>query len=163
MRGSSRPVPLLPCSRPTIPKPPATLQILSRALICETIAHISKLSRRLSHAFANQVFDPLSCKAHVSHLNPLKHTPPHTQSKKKNNKTKTILDPDPPLSAPTWPLLKNLLCHPLIHPTPRSLQARPLVKTFAKSYFPLIKYSSVLQMYAWITCHTLSLLRTAPR
>lgn len=39
----------------------------------------------------------------------------------------------------------------------------PPVKTFVKSHFPLIKYSSVLQMYAWITCHALSPWRSAPR
>lgn len=50
-------------------------------------------------------------------------------------------------------------------PTPSKNPTTPpwLVKTYVKSYFPLIKYSSVLQMYAWITCHTLSLLRMAPR
>lgn len=57
---------------------------------------------------------------------------------------------------------------PLTHHQPQPLQKTPttppwLVKTYVKSYFPLIKYSSVLQMYAWITCHTLSLLRMAPR
>lgn len=57
---------------------------------------------------------------------------------------------------------------PLTHHQPQPLQKNPttppwLVKTYVKSYFPLIKYSSVLQMYAWITCHTLSLLRMAPR
>lgn len=38
----------------------------------------------------------------------------------------------------------------------------PLVKTILKSHFPLIKYSFVLQMYAWIRCHTLFLFRIAP-
>lgn len=55
---------------------------------------------------------------------------------------------------------------PLTHHQPQPLQTPTpplLVKTYVKSYFPLIKYSSVLQMYAWITCHTLSLLRMAPR
>lgn len=38
----------------------------------------------------------------------------------------------------------------------------PLVRTILKSHFPLIKYSSVLQMYAWIRCHTLFWFRIAP-
>lgn len=37
-----------------------------------------------------------------------------------------------------------------------------LVKTILKSHFPLIKYSFVLQMYAWIRCHTLFLFPIAP-
>lgn len=52
---------------------------------------------------------------------------------------------------------------PPSHPHLLPLLPFLFVKTFVKSYFPLIKYSCVLQMYAWITCHTLSLLGMAPR
>lgn len=70
-----------------------------------------------------------------------------------------------PLSLPPPPLSMSqslLRCPASQRTKPHTPRLRVLVKTFVKSYFPLIKYSFVLHMHAWIRCHTLSLFRVAP-
>lgn len=124
------------------------LQILCRAVICVAKMRQSPISTTAVVAFTTSrylIF--MSCISHFSLPNPF-----HEPCSQTMNQASSVAFNSPP-------------SHPLpstLHP-PLPLLLSLLVKTFVKSYFPLIKYSSVLQMYAWITCHTLSLLRMAPR
>lgn len=123
------------------------LQSLYQAVICVAKMRQTTKVKTVMVAFTTSRYLILmSCISHFSLPNPS-----HEPCSQSMNQLCCLQQPRSPQHSPFT--LPPLL--PLLQP--------PLVKTFVKSYFPLIKYSSVLQMYAWITCHTLSLLRMAPR